>query len=162
MPESLTDAIYTFYLANALRDLRGDIKDHRSMLINISRFVRVQKYIKSEVDTIHTRAYTSIKYNLSHDFDESMKDPVLKRLYDNWNKEYSSLEYDWDDIVDVLFSAMERIQIKVVNSSRSSEKLEYPKNESLRVIAIGGLALARFIERRSEYRKNRYPDAHDR
>lgn len=72
-----------------------------------------------------------------------MKDPVLKRLYDNWNKEYSSLEYDWDDIVDVLFSAMERIQIKVVNSSRSSEKLEYPKNESLRVIAIGGLALSR-------------------
>ena len=113
------------------------------MLINISRFVRVQKYIKSEVDAIHTRAYTSIKYNLSHDFDESMKDPVLKRLYDNWNKEYSSLEYDWDDIVDVLFSAMERIQIKVVNSSRSSEKLEYPKNESLRVIAIGGLALSR-------------------
>ena len=143
LPESLTDAIYTFYLANALRDLRGDIKDHRSMLINISRFVRVQKYIKSEVDAIHTRAYTSIKYNLSHDFDESMKDPVLKRLYDNWNKEYSSLEYDWDDIVDVLFSAMERIQIKVVNSSRSSEKLEYPKNESLRVIAIGGLALSR-------------------
>lgn len=72
-----------------------------------------------------------------------MKDPVLKRLYDNWNREYSSLEYDWDDIVDVLFSAMERIQIKVVNSSRSSEKLEYPKNESLRVIAIGGLALSR-------------------
>ena len=38
---------------------------------------------------------------------------------------------------------MEKIQIKVVNSSRSSEKLEYPKNESLRVIAIGGLALSR-------------------
>ena len=31
----------------------------------------------------------------------------------------------------------------VVNSSRSSEKLEYPKNDSLRVIAIGGLALSR-------------------
>jgi len=30
-----------------------------------------------------------------------------------------------------------------VNSSRSSEKLEYPKNDSLRVIAIGGLALSR-------------------
>ena len=38
---------------------------------------------------------------------------------------------------------MEKIQIKVVNSSKSSEKLEYPKNESLRVIAIGGLALSR-------------------
>lgn len=143
LPESLTDAIYTFYLANALRDLRGDIKDHRSMLINISRFVRVQKYIKGEVDEIHTRAYRSIKYNLSHNFKESMKDPILERIYQNWEREYASLEFDWDDIVEVLFSAMERIQIKVVNSSKSSEKLEYPKNESLRVIAIGGLALSR-------------------
>lgn len=143
LPDSLTDAIYTFYLANALRDLRGDLRDHRSMLINISRFVKVQKYIKSEVDSIHTRAYTSIKYNLSHDFEESMKDPILKKIYKNWEREYSSLEYSWDDIVDTLFSAMEKIQIKVVNSSKSSEKLEYPKNESLRVIAIGGLALSR-------------------
>lgn len=143
LPESLTDAIYTFYLANALRDVRGDTRDHRSMLINISRFVKVQKFIKGEVDIIHTRAYTSIKYNLSHNFEESMKDPILKRVYDNWVREYSSLEYTWDDIVDVFFLAMERIQIKVVNSSKSSEKLEYPKNESLRVIAIGGLALSR-------------------
>ena len=143
LPDSLTDAIYTFYLANALRDLRGDLKDHRSMLINISRFVKVQKFIKSEVDAIHTRAYTSIKYNLSHNFSESMKDPVLKRIYENWEREYSLIGFDWDDIVDVLFQSMERIQIKVVNSSKSSEKLEYPKNESLRVIAIGGLALSR-------------------
>lgn len=143
LPSSLTDAIYTYYLANAIRDLRGDLKDHRSMLINISRFVKVQKFIKSEVDAIHTRAYTSIKYNLSHDFSESMKDPVLKQIYENWQREYSKLEFDWDDIVDVLFRSMERIQIKVVNSSKSSEKLEYPKNESLRVIAIGGLALSR-------------------
>lgn len=144
LPESLTDAIYTFYLANAIRDLRGDVKEHRSMLINISRFVKVQKFIKKEVEEgIHTRAYTSIKYNLSHDFDESMKDPVLKRIYDNWLREYSSLEYNWDDIVDVLFTSIERIQIKVVNSSKSSEKLQYPQNESLRVIAIGGLALSR-------------------
>lgn len=143
LPSSLTDAIYTYYLANAIRDLRGDLKDHRSMLINISRFVKVQKFIKSEVDAIHTRAYTSIKYNLSHNFSESMKDPVLKRIYENWQREYSELEFTWDDIVDILFRSMERIQIKVVNSSKSSEKLEYPKNESLRVIAIGGLALSR-------------------
>lgn len=143
LPSSLTDAIYTFYLANTIRDLRGDLKEHRSMLINISRFVKVQKYIKNEVDAIHTRAYTSIKHNLSHNFSESMKDPVLKRIYENWQREYSATEFDWDDVVDALFHSMERIQIRVVNSSKSSEKLVYPKNEPLRVIAIGGLALSR-------------------
>lgn len=143
LPESLTDAVYTFYLANAIRDLRGDVKEHRSMLINISRFVKVQKFIKSEVESIHAKAYRSIKYNLSHDFDESMTDPVLKRIYENWNQQYSSKEFNWDQIVDALFNAIENIQIKVVNSSKSSEKLEYPKNEDFRVIAIGGLALSR-------------------
>lgn len=143
LPGSLTDAIYTFYLANALRDLRGDFKEHRSMLINISRFINVQKYVRSEIEEIHSRAYTSIKYNLSHDFIESMKDPILQRVHKNWEAQYSAFEFTWDDIVDALLPAMERIQIKVVNSSRSSEKLDYPKNESLRVIAIGGLALSR-------------------
>lgn len=143
LPDSLTDAIYTFYLANALRDLRCDNQEHRSMLINISRFVKVQKYIKSEVEEIHKNAYTSIKFNLSHNFDESMKDPILKRIYKNWIEQYQSCEFTWDQVVDVLFSSIENIQIKVVNSSRGSEKLEYPKKESLRVIAIGGLALSR-------------------
>lgn len=143
LPASLTDAIYTFYLANAIRDLRGDYKEHRSMLINISRFVRVQKYIKSEVERIHSQAYRSVKYNLSHDFSESMKDPVLNKLYSNWDTRYSKCEFEWDQIVDALYRAIENIQIKIVNSSKSSEKLDYPKNESLRVIAIGGLALSR-------------------
>ena len=143
LPGSLTDSIYTFYLANAIRDLRGDFKAHRSMLVNISRFVNVQKYIKEQVDSIHAAAYRAIKYNLSHSFEESMKDPILNRLYRVWENQYAQTEFSWDQIVDTLYSSIENIQIKVVNSSKSSEKLEYPPNESLRVIAIGGLALSR-------------------
>jgi hypothetical protein len=143
LPGSLTDAIYTFYLANAIRDLRGDVRDHRSMMINISRFVKVQKYIREEVESIHAAAYRSIKFNLSHSFTESMSDPILARIYENWTRQYSTVEFSWDDIVNTLYQSIEKIQIKVVNSSKNSEKLEYPKNESLRVIAIGGLALSR-------------------
>ena len=143
LPNSLTDALYTFYLANAIRDLRGDNTAHRSMLINISRFVKVQKRIKEQVEQLHSRAYRAIKFNLSLDFESSMKDPILKRIYKNWQKQYSNTEFSWDDIANQLFSSIENIQIKVVNSSKSSEKLIYPDKESLRVIAIGGLALSR-------------------
>lgn len=143
LPESMTDAIYAFYLANAIRDLRGDQREHRSMLINISRFVKVQKYIKEIVEKIHAEAYRSLKYNLSSDFELSMKDPVLNRIYKVWQSQYEKCGFTWDEVAAALFDAMEKIQIKVVNSSGSSEKLEYPKNESLRVIAIGGLALSR-------------------
>lgn len=143
LPESLTDAIYTFYLANAIRDLRGDLREHRSMLINISRFVNVQKHIKIEVERIHAEAYRSIKYNLSQNHNESMMDPVLEKLYDNWLAQYADCEFNWEQIIESIYKSIETIQIKVVNSSKNSEKLIYPKNESLRVIAIGGLALSR-------------------
>ena len=143
LPNSLTDAVYTFYLANAIRDLRGDNDTHRSMLINISRFVKVQKHIKKEIEGIHKRAYTAIKFHLSSDFDESMKDPILRRVYKDWTRYYSNCEFEWDDIVGMLYKSIENIQIKVVNSSKGSEKLVYKKDNPIRVIAIGGLALSR-------------------
>ena len=143
LPESLTDSIYSFYIVNAIRDLRGDSKAHRSMLINMSRFVKVQKFIRSQVEEIHDEAYREIKYNLSHDFEESMKSPVLQRIYSVWERHFSHTEFDWDDIVDVLYGSVEPIMIKVVNSSKGTDKLVYPENEGIRVIAIGGLALSR-------------------
>ena len=75
LPDSLTDAMYAFYIVNAVRDLRGDFKDHRSMLINISRFVAVQKYIKSQVEDIHRSAYRAIKFNISG------KDSLICRIF---------------------------------------------------------------------------------
>lgn len=138
LPSSLTDAVYAFYIANTLRDLRGDVCEHRSMLVNISRFVAVQKYIKSQIDEIHTNAYRAIKYNSGN-----LKDPVIRRLFDIFNSIYSSVEFSWKDVSKKMFESIENIKIRVVNSSKDSEKLIYPKNDSLRVIAIGGLALSR-------------------
>lgn len=138
LPESLTDSIYAFYIANALRDLRGDVIEHRSMLVNISRFVDVQKYIKEQVEDIHANAYRAIKFNSG-----TLKDPVIKRIHDIFKSIYPSVEFSWKDVSKKMFESIENIKIRVVNSSKSSEKLIYPKNESLRVIAIGGLALSR-------------------
>lgn len=142
LPESLTDSIYAFYIANTIRDLRGDAKEHRSMLVNISRFVAVQKYIKEIVDSIHDNAYRAIKFNLSTSL-RSLKDPVLKRIYNVYEKYYSDVEFSWADIASNMFKSIENIKIRVVNSSKTSEKIVYSKKESLRVIAIGGLALSR-------------------
>lgn len=142
LPESLTDSIYAFYIANTIRDLRGDAKEHRSMLVNISRFIAVQKYIKEIIDSIHDNAYRAIKFNLSAS-SQSMKDPVLKRIFNIYEKYYSDVEFSWKDIAKNMFKSIENIKIRVVNSSKSSEKIVYSKKESLRVIAIGGLALSR-------------------
>ncbi len=145
LPNSLTDAIYSFYIANAIRDIRGHQSKHRSMLVNISRFVKVQYYIKSEIEKIHDNAYRAIKFNLNaDDFEESMKDPVLNRIYKCWEKHYSDVAYvEWKDIARLLFSSIEDIQIKVVNSTTKKDRLVYTDDTPVRVIAIGGLALSR-------------------
>ena len=145
LPESLTDAIYTYYLANAIRDIKGDFSAHRSMLINISRFVKVQYYIKSVVSDIHDEAYRAIKYNLDpNNLEESLKNPIIKRIYKNWEEQYSQLELiTWEDIAQVLYKSIEDIQIKVVNSTSKKDKLVYTDDCPIRVIAIGGLALSR-------------------
>jgi hypothetical protein len=48
IPDDLKQAINSFLIANVIRDLRGDINKHRSMLINISRFTNVQEIIEME------------------------------------------------------------------------------------------------------------------
>lgn len=142
LPESLTDSIYAFYIANTLRDLRGDDKEHRSMLVNVSRFIPVQKRIKEKIEKIHDCAYRAIKFNLKGCAGDDL-DPVLKRIHGIYKRYYSSVEFSWKEIAKKMFQSIEDIKIRVVNSSKLSEKLIYPKNESLRVIAIGGLALSR-------------------
>ncbi|EAF8891756.1 endonuclease, partial [Listeria monocytogenes] len=50
LPPSMEEAICVFFLQNAIRDLRGDCKKHRSMLINVSHLNRIQDQIKLLVD----------------------------------------------------------------------------------------------------------------
>ena len=145
LPASLTDAVYAFYIVNAIRDLRGNKRTHRSMLVNMSRFVKVQKYISKEIEEIHAEACREIKFNISHNLDKVLENPVLKKIHAVWENYFADTEkiYSWDNIVDTLYQSIEDIVIKVVNSSKGSDKLIYPENESVRVIAIGGLALSR-------------------
>ena len=143
LPQSLTDAIYTFYLANAIRDLKGQSETHRSMLVNITRFIDVQKYVKKEITEIHDKAYRAIKFNIDSNIDKCLKDPILKRIYDVWKEQFKSCAFSWEQISKILFKSIENIKIQVVNSSKNTEKLVYPKKSCIRVIAIGGLALSR-------------------
>lgn len=141
LPSSLTDAIYVFLLSNAIRDLRKDNNKPRTMMINISRFVDVQQYVKSCVEKIYENIYVKIKYDLSKDNYQNI--PELNRIYNLWVDNFKELEFTWEEVTVVLFKSIELIEIKVVNSSKGSDKLDYEHNPNLRAIAIGGLALSR-------------------
>ena len=145
-PYSLREATLCFFIANTMRDLRGDISAPRSMLINMSRFVKVQRVICDHIVDIYNSVLSVLKYDFSEKDSENVNIPLYKELEKLLNTHFSHV----NDISSkrvlnkkALLDAISNIQIVVVNGSKTSSKLDYKSNPHLRVIAIGGLALSR-------------------
>lgn len=145
LPDSLTTSVYCFFLANVARDLRGDSQEPRTMMINISRFVKVQKYIKEKIEKLFNSTYNEINTDFSDDPANNEDLKLYKILKECWETYYSKSGIEWKDVSKKqnLIKAIENIQVLVVNSGKNSGKLDYEKNPHLRAIAIGGLALSR-------------------
>jgi hypothetical protein len=155
LPKSLKTSILTFLLANAVRDLRGQEKKHRSMLIHVSRFISVQKVVQEQVKNYFNFAKEQIKNYALSEFEE----PFIKELHNLFDKEFGNEKYafyggtpfnkkeieeKWEDVKQVLYKAISPIQVHTVNSGSASQRLNYDEYEDgLRIIAIGGLSLAR-------------------
>lgn len=146
LPASLRESVLCFFLANAVRDLRGQKSAPRSMLVNMSRFIKVQVRITAYIERLYNDTYDDIRFNFSDRDSANRTLPLYKELQGLWVKHFK-------DIKDVSFSAVmqkktllnaiEKILVLTVNGSKQSGKLDYKTNKSLRVIAVGGLALSR-------------------
>ncbi len=145
LPQSLTDAIYCYLLSNVVRDLRGDSDKPRTMMINMSRYVRVQNYIKRYVEAIFKAFHHDVKYEFKDEYEDNLNHPLFIKLKSLWTANYDIQDVSLEEILDKnnILKAIDKMQIVVVNSGRSSTKLDYKKNKSIRAIAIGGLALSR-------------------
>ena len=146
LPESLNDAILCYFLTNVVRVLRGDGGEPMTMMINMSRFVKVQKYIQEYVSNLYHRIYNTIRIDFSENNGENIDLQLYKSFHRCWTKYFKNIVgVDWRQVSKKrnLLQGVEDVQVLVVNSSKASGKLDYTKNKSLRAIAIGGLALSR-------------------
>lgn len=146
LPESLNDAIYCYFLTNVIRELRGDGREPMTMMINMSRFVKVQKYIQEYVSDLYHGIYNTIRIDFSDNDRENLDLQLYKSFRRCWMRYFKNIEdVDWGQVSrkSNLLKGVEDVQVLVVNSSKTSGKLDYAQNKSLRTIAIGGLALSR-------------------
>jgi hypothetical protein len=141
---SLNKAIYAFLLTNVIRDLRGHDTSHRTMMINVSRFVNVQSRVTEIVRYIVEGLLRSIRQQAHRDPSISLSNDDIKAIYDNWKEEYADLA-TWDEVKENIYKSNENIEIIEVNSSKKSiVKLDYENSPGgLRVIAVGGSVLSR-------------------
>ena len=144
-PSSLTDAIRCFYLANVIRDLRGDGVKPRTMMINVSRFVNVHKHILEYVQNIFNRDINTITTDFDDDIGKNINLPLFASLKSLYEKHYNDCGFSFHDILDKhnLINGVKNILVLKVNSKKGADKLDYKTNPSLRCIAIGGLSLSR-------------------
>lgn len=146
LPPSLEEAIRYFILATAISDLRYDNNEHRSMLINVSRFTDVQ----NETAELVERYVDQLKSDIEnyHNLDNADEIRSLSQLHDTWDK-YNFInkrDISWNSLLkNHLNQAARRIVVKVANSSTGPGSLDYYayKGVGMRVIAVGGNSLSR-------------------
>ena len=144
LPYSLYQALYTFILVIAVRLLRGQIKKHNSMLINISRFTNIQSQVRNVLHDYLQKLIQQIRFNYAKPVDDALKNPLMKKLHEHWKKEFDEEEFSWDEIQSVLLDAAAPVKIIEINS-QSPDTLDYENynNDGLNIIAVGGFSLSR-------------------
>ncbi|PEM16138.1 endonuclease [Bacillus toyonensis] len=148
LPSSLYEALGYFLLVNAIRDLRGDLTDHRSMLINVSRFTDVQVKIKELVIIWLSQVQSDVRNYSSLSEKRAMEINSIRFLKQLWDK------YELEDKAGVpwlvmqqqyLHKAIAPIEARAVNQKTGAASLDYytHREKGFRVIAIGGISLSR-------------------
>lgn len=157
LPNSLKLAIRCFILSCAIRNLRGQINTHNSMLIHVTRFQRWQDHITELVQNQFDYYRMGINQN---DID------IIKEFRDTFEKDeadyksfvtISSLIIDsplneieqnihvhtWDELQPHLNEAASRIEVRAIHGGSRDTLDYYDHTEGLSVIAIGGNKLSR-------------------
>lgn len=148
LPESLYSALRYFLLANVVRDINGDLTAHRSMLVNVSRYTKVQEQVSKLILEWLYEVQRDVRNYCRLDEEQACKNRSLAALRDDWNNpSYPFYKYgvEWDSVQkNYLLSAISSIEVRTINQ-RSANKLDYTEysDKGLRVIAVGGLALSR-------------------
>ena len=150
LPESLRKAIRYFVLATGISDLRHDNNEHRSMMVNVSRFTMVQNRIADLVNEYLSHLKADVENYSQLAADQAEQIASIASLHHEWDEfglqVVSGIE--WPAFLrQYLFKAIRRIEVRSVNQQHGASSLNYYeyKGIGMRVIAVGGNSLSRGI-----------------
>ena len=148
LPESMRKAIRYFILACTISDIRQDNTEHRSMLINVSRFTKVQNVTADLVEAYVSSIKADLENYSALPVEKAMQIKNIATLYAEW--EDFQLEdiakIPWETFLhDFLLKSAKRIEVRSVNQQHGASSLNYYeyKGIGMRVIAVGGNSLSR-------------------
>jgi len=143
---SLYRALDEFIIARAIRNLRGHTGKHCSMMINVSRFVPVQKAVRDFLSLRAKKIGEAVRANYAMPEDVSARNTYMQGLKRAFDDEYADAGVAWAEVKAALNGVFEHLHLYVINS-KSDEVLDYTRYEKegvgLTAIAVGGLSLSR-------------------
>lgn len=146
LPPSLYRALDEFIVARAIRNLRGQTSKHCSMMINVSRFVPVQKAVRDFLSLREKRIREAVRTNYMMPESVSSANGFMQGLKQVFDAEYADSGFTWPEVKAALNSVFDHLHLYVINS-KSDEVLDYTRYEKegvgLTAIAVGGLSLSR-------------------
>ena len=146
LPSSLTRAINEFIVARAVKNLRGQAAHPCSMMINVSRFVRIQQRVRDLVREHIKTVQNAIQVFYMMPVANALENPHMRNLKHVLEHNYSGCNRNWEEVRPALHEAAKRIKVALINSS-SKDELDYQAyaegSHGLTVIAVGGLSLSR-------------------
>jgi hypothetical protein len=152
IPQSLRDAMYSFVLVCAARDLRGQGLEHSSMLIHVTRYVAVQDHVRVQVE----EAVRRMRQKITRGTDA---EEILAQMRKLWEEDFlptrdkvfellpveerPSEMPSWEKVVAKLPETIADIVVRSINGT-AKDALDYATpGAALKVIAVGGDKLAR-------------------
>jgi len=146
LPPSLYRALDEFIVARAIRNLRGQTSKHCSMMINVSRFVPVQKAVRDFLSLREKRIREAVRTNYMMPESVSSANGFMQGLKQVFDAEHADSGFTWPEVKAALNSVFDHLHLYVINS-KSDEVLDYTRYEKegvgLTAIAVGGLSLSR-------------------
>ena len=142
LPNSMIDALRSFIVARAIRNIRGQRGQHASMLVNASRFTGIQNHLRNRLHEHLKTIEDAVRVEGANpDADRSPEIAELKRC---WQTEYSDTYEDWPAIRENLLPVVASATVIAVNSL-SPATLDYDAagDNGLTIIAVGGFSLSR-------------------
>lgn len=143
LPKDLKTAIEAFVLANTMEDLMGFSDNHRSMLINVSRFTAVQEEVSGLVNEYLKNIQSACKLYCKLPIDKALQDIYIKQLKETFEVIYSNVDFEWEEVQTQLYNSCGSIMVQTINQ-RNGQNLNYDDYpHGLRLIAVGGMSLSR-------------------
>ncbi|MEG0921748.1 MAG: Z1 domain-containing protein [Comamonas sp.] len=146
LPSSLYRAFDEFIIARAIRNLRGQHRKHCSMMVNVSRFVVVQKQVRELLRQQELKVRAAVGMYANMPDESASRNPLMQSLKEAFLDEYIDAGVSWDEVKKELPNVFTRFGLYVINSG-SDDILEFVDDDSggpgVTAVAVGGLSLSR-------------------